>query len=177
MKKELLKREIEHEFENCETISQFKLKVLGLIDSYDDKPTLVEQFYDGYIVNQHIEDKILDLFEKYEPELFDKPDFDFRINGDPYDTSIEVYFETPIPYPYEPSHEITKSIQNLGFSCVYWNFTKDIIDGYCDEIRGFEPRHTRDTSKWVVSKYGAVDDRFNEEEWLKRHGKLIIKKP
>jgi len=32
----------------------------------------------------------------------------------------------------------------------------------CDEIRGFEPRHVK-WGKWKLTKYGFVDDRFNEE--------------
>ncbi len=120
----------------------------------------------------------MEAFEEYEPEIYDK--LDFHIGSDDYDNSIEIYFDISLPYPYEPCKEVRQAIYDLGFSMVYWNFLKDVMDVPCnrvtpappdnimknspDEIRGWEPRHNR-YAHWASCRPGYVDDRFNDMEW------------
>ena len=123
----------------------------------------------------------MEAFEEHEPELYDR--LDFHICSDDYDNSIEIYFDISLPYPYEPCKEIRDKIYALGFSIVYWNFLKDTMDVVCDrfigqapelvknsadEIRGWEPRHNRH-AHWIPCKYGYVDDRFKEEDWISKY--------
>ena len=66
----------------------------------------------------------------------------------------------------------------MGFSIVFWNFTKDVgnvivkegsvVSSY-DEIRGWEPRHIKDSKVWVPCKYGYVDHRWDQKEWEKNY--------
>jgi len=65
-------------------------------------------------------------FEKHEPEIGKK--LSYHWDCDDYDKSITIYFDVSLPYPYEPSYEVRKDIYNLGFSIVYWVFTKDTMD-------------------------------------------------
>ena len=147
------------------------------------EPTITERLHDSYYVQLKIEDIISEAFEKYESEVSGNPEFDFSIGSDHYDNSIEIYFNFSLPYPYEPCKEIRDIIYNLGFSIVYWNFSKDAMDVFCDrligeeskiiknsrdEIRGWEPRHNRN-AHWIANKYGYVDDRFNEKEWESKY--------
>lgn len=146
------------------------------------KPTVAERLHDSYCVQSEVEDVIMEAFEKYEPEIYEK--LDFHISSDYYDNSIEIYFDVSLPYPYEPSKEVRQAIYDLGFSIVYWNFTKDVMDVPCnrvtppppnniwknspDEIRGWEPRHNK-YGIWIPNKYGYVDDRFNQKEWESKY--------
>jgi hypothetical protein len=142
---------------------------------------LSNKLHEAYETISKIESEIQDLFEQYEPELYKK--LDFGISSDYYDNSIEVYFKIPLPYPYEPCYEIRKAIYDMGFSIVYWNFKEDKMDVICDrfigkgetlvkdsidEIRGYEPRHNKH-AKWIQTKYGYVDDRFIESEWIRKY--------
>lgn len=151
----------------------YKIKLKG--------KTLAERLHESHSVKSHIEDLITELFEKYEPEIYEK--LEFRIDSDDYDNSIEIYFEVSLPYPYEPCKEIRQAIYDLGFSTVYWNFMKDTMDVVCDrfigrepelvknspdEIRGYEPRHNKH-AHWIPNNYGYVDERFNEKEWLEKY--------
>lgn len=144
--------------------------------------TVAKRLHDSYIVQSEVMDIISDAFEKYEPDVYEK--LEFHISSDEYDNSIEIYFDVSLPYPYEPCKEIRTAIYDLGFSIVYWNFLKDVMDVKCDritppppdniwkdspdEIRGWEPRHSRH-GIWVSSKYGFVDDRFNQAEWESKY--------
>lgn len=130
---------------------------------------IAERLHDSYIIQNLVEEKILDLFEEFEPDVYENPEFDFSISSDYYDNSIEIYFNFSLPYPYEPSKEIREKIYEMGFSMVYWNFKEDKTENTYDEIRGYEPRHYRDSSKWISCKYGYVDDRFDEKEWLSNY--------
>jgi hypothetical protein len=149
----------------------------------DDYKKLADMLIDGQLAEAKIIDIIFDAFEKYEPEI--KLD-DLKIGCDYYDWSIEIYFQESIPYPWEPCKEIRDMIYEMGFKNVYWNFTKDTRDVMCDryigekeqlvkdskdEIRNWEPRHT-EHAKWIETKYGYVDERFNEEEWCKKYNFL-----
>lgn len=145
-----------------------------------NKMTLAERLHDSYIVRSQIEDQIMEAFEKYEPEIYN--DLDFEIGSDDYDNSIEIYIQNSIPYPYEPCKEIREIIYSMGFSIVYWNFKADKVMVECDriigspnklmesydEIRGWEPRHGR-YHRWIPTKYGYVDERFNEKEWTSKY--------
>jgi hypothetical protein len=144
--------------------------------------TVAEKLHEAYSTIHKVEEIILEAFEKHEPEIYEK--LDFEIHADEYDNSIEIDFGITLPYPYEPCKEIREEIYNLGFSMVYWNFIKDVMDVPCnriyppppnnisknsaDEIRGYEPRHNKNAI-WINTKYGFVDDRFNEEEWLLKY--------
>jgi len=146
------------------------------------KPTIAERLHDSYIVQMQVEDVIMDAFEQHEPEIYDK--LEFHIGSDYYDNSIEIYFDISLPYPYEPCNEVRQAVYDLGFSRVYWNFLKDVMDVQCnrvspplpdniwkgspDEIRDYEPRHNR-YGIWINNKYGYVDDRFNEDEWKSKY--------
>lgn len=130
--------------------------------------TIADRLHDSFRVQWKVEEEIFDLFEKHEPEVYEK--LEFSIGSDDYDNSIEIYFKNPLPYPYEPCAEIRQAIYDMGFSIVYWNFMDDKNEtGWHDEIRGYEPRHCRDSATWKPCKYGYVDDRFNESEWLSKY--------
>lgn len=122
--------------------------------------TLAEKLHEGYYAKIKIEDKILELFKKYESEIYDN-DFDFDIGSDDYDNSIEVYIKNIIPYPYEPCQEIRKGILDLGFSVVYWNFI-DENGKYTEEIRGNEPRRYKNFQHIHIDGVGYVDDRYKK---------------
>lgn len=131
---------------------------------------------------------ILNVIKIYEPETYKLLSQEKNINksisasGDWYDNSIEVYFKVSLPYPYEPCYEVRKILYDMGYHTVFWNFEKDIIETVndrtfgrepyltksCDEIRGFEPRHVK-WGKWKLTKYGFVDDRFNEEHFRENY--------
>lgn len=128
--------------------------------------TIAEQLHQAYHTITIIESKIEDVFEKHEPEIYE--DLAFNIGADSYDNSIEIYFTTKLPYPYEPSQAVRKEVYDLGFSNVYWNFMEE---EHHEEVRNYEPRHYRDSKKWIPSNYGYVDERFNESEWLEKYGK------
>jgi len=146
----------------------------------ENKRTVAERLHDSFRVQMEVDELISDLFEKYEPKIYDT--LDFSIGSDDYDNSIEIYIKNSIPYPYEPCYEIRKAIYDLGFGNVYWNFlgdkrelplnkTNGSIESMrisADEIRNFEPRHSRNYL-WIPCKYGYVDERFNEEEWKKNY--------
>ncbi len=126
-----------------------------------NKNPLAQTLHDGYYAKNVIEDTICEAYEKFEPEVYEHLDFD--ICSDHYDNSLEVSFNNSLPYPYEPSKEVRDAVYKHGFSIIYWNFKED------DEVRGWEPRHTKNSSKWVCCNYGWVDDRFNFEEWDKKY--------
>lgn len=64
----------------CETI---KHKVV------QEVPTIAERLHDSYIVQGQVEDVIMDAFKRYEPDIYEK--LDFEIASDEYDNSIEIY--------------------------------------------------------------------------------------
>lgn len=125
--------------------------------------TLAERMHDGLLAKTEIEDKLCEVYKKYEPEIYNKG-LDFDLSSDHYDNSLEVYFKISLPYPYEPCHEIRDAIYALGFYIVFWNFPEDGDD----EIRGREPRHKRNC-QWISCKYGYVDNRFNKKEWESKY--------
>lgn len=130
--------------------------------------TTAEVLHDGKLAKNYIENYICELFEKYHPFYYDN-DFDFDIGSDDYDNSLEVYFNISIPYPFEPCYEVRKALLDLGFNIIFWNFREDKNGDFCDEIRGFEPRRYSAPAKHIPNKYGYVDERFNEEEYLKHN--------
>jgi len=122
--------------------------------------TLAEELHSAYSIISIIEDKISDLFEKYEPTTFEV--LNFTISADMYDNSIEIYIKNVMPYPYEPCKEIRKAIYDMGFSIVYWNFYNE-SKKITEEIRGYEPRHYKDSSTWkLINDVGYVDDRYKK---------------
>lgn len=135
-----------------------------------------QKLHESYYLIDQVEVYIFEIFEKYESEIVNKKDFDFEIASDDYDNSLEIYFKCSIPYPYEPSLKTRQDIQKLGFDIIYWNFLEDKIDDTYDEIRGYEPRHARHSTKnypWMYhKKYGYVDKRFDEKEWCKKYNFL-----
>lgn len=133
----------------------------------ENKRTVAERLHDSFRVQMEVDELISDMFEKHEPKIYDA--LDFSVGSDEYDNSIEIYVKNYLPYPYEPCYEIRKAIFDLGFGTVYWNFVNEECKAMTDEIRGYEPRHYKDSSKWKGCKYGGVDDRFNEEEWNKNY--------
>ncbi|QKZ15175.1 hypothetical protein [Spirosoma sp. KUDC1026] len=137
--------------------------------------TIAQRLHDSFLIQDSVEDMLLGLFEKYEPEVYEK--IDFTIGSDDYDNSIEIYFNTPMPYPWEPCHALRKEIHAWGFSTVYWNFKADKDLGEYEEVRGYEPRHVRDSKQWIPTKYGYVDSRFNESEWTVYTEQLKAKQP
>lgn len=144
--------------------------------------TIAERLHDGNYAKHVIEMTIDDTFEKYEPEIFEI--LSYTIDSDDYDNSLEIDFHVSLPYPYEPCKEVRQAIYDLGFSMVYWNFRKDVMDVKCDrvsppppdgiwkdspdEIRGWEPRHSANAI-WIRTEYGYVDERFNEQEWKSKY--------
>ena len=130
--------------------------------------TIAQMLHESYWVNEHINDTIMEAFEKYEPEVYEK--LDFNISSDEYDNSIEIYFKTVLPYPYEPCWEIRNIILAMGFGRIYWNFADE--DGkFTEEIRGAEPRRFKNApersdaawckefyEKWGIS---GTDKRFD----------------
>jgi hypothetical protein len=151
----------------------------------DNQKTLADRLIEGELAKGKIIDELFDAFEKYEPEIYKKLD-DIEIGCDYYDWSVEIYFKDSLPYPYEPCKEIRDMVYNMGFDKVYWNFTKDTRDVICDryigeasqvvknsmdEIRDWEPRHSKH-NKWIETKYGYIDERFNEEEWKSKYNFL-----
>lgn len=161
-------------FKNLFKKKQVKANVLPATDSR----TMAQKLHEASLIQHEIENVISDAYEKYEPEVYETLDFD--IGSDEYDNSIEIYFKISLPYPYEPCKEIRQAVYALGFSIVYWNFLKDSMDvtsetGYNikddakDEIRGWEPRHTRNSSLWIPNKYGYVDGRFDETKWKEKY--------
>lgn len=151
--------------------------------------TLASQLHEAYKIITKIEDFMCEIFEKYEPELYNKG-FDFDIASDPYDNSLEVYFKSEMPeYPWEPGIEIRQEIYSLGFDVVYWNFVNEEFGwelktdkGFFkfskdEEIRGFEPRRfknffPKDLGMGVgfnhihVPGIGYVDNRFDKKVWI-----------
>lgn len=127
--------------------------------------TYAERLHELTLLKDFIETTIEDAFEKYHPEIWEELDFD--IGSDDYDNSLEIYFQNSLPYPWEPCKEVREAVYALGFTNVYWNFKKDVDKqfGMMDEIRNWEPRHTREAKYWVSNKYGYVDDRFDEKHW------------
>lgn len=144
----------------------------------DTNRTIAQKLHESYIIQMQVDNEILDLFEKYEPETYGKEGFDFSVTSDYYDNSIEIFFNCSLPYPYEPSFEIRKAIYDMGFDIVYWVFKEDKTGDTVDEIRGYEPRHYKNhvnakaSSIWKLTKYGYVDERFNEKEWIKKYNFL-----
>lgn len=127
--------------------------------------TLAERLHERYALEVMVENVIDEALEKHE---LDSPRLlDYHTGSDWYDNSIEIYFENVIPYPWEPSPATRKAIYDLGFSIVYWNFVDN--KGQCtEEIRGWEPRRFKNADHHLV-KWGYVDDRFNEEEYIKNY--------
>jgi len=134
----------------------------------ENKRTIAERLHDSYRVQMEVEELISDLFEKYEPEVYEL--LDFSIGSDDYDNSIEIYIKNVIPYPYEPCWEIRDAIHSLGFSNLFWNFA-DEKGKFTEEIRGAEPRRFKDApersdaqwckefyAKWGIS---GTDKRFD----------------
>ena len=130
--------------------------------------TIAERLHDSYRVQEQVEEIIMEAFEKYEPENYEK--MDFAIGSDDYDNSIEIYIKNIMPYPYEPCWEIRDAIYALGFGIVYWNFADD-NGKITEEIRGTEPRRfknapERSDAKWCKEfwdKWGisGTDNRFD----------------
>ncbi len=147
-----------------------------------EEGSIAEKLHDAEHLRYKINDIIDEAFMRYEPEIHRGLDFTF--GSDYYDNSIEIYFHKSLPYPYEPCNEIRETIYAMGFSSVYWNFLEDVADVKCnriyppppdgiyknspDEIRDYEPRHSKNAI-WKETKYGYVDDRFNEEEWKSKY--------
>lgn len=127
--------------------------------------TMAERLHEAFRVIDAVEETIMKAYEKYEPQIADR--LDFKIMSDDYDNSLEIHIETLLSYPYEPCIEIRKEIYALGFSTVYWNFYNE--GKYADEIRGYEPRHSKHSSKWMPTEYGYVDERFVESEWKSKY--------
>jgi len=143
--------------------------------------TLAQKLHTYSTTQMLIEDAIESAFNTHEPEIGEM--LEFGIGSDDYDNSIEIYFHISLPYPYEPCKEIRQIIYDMGFSIVFWNFLKDTQDVVCDrligqepklmkespdEIRGWEPRHNKN-AHWTQTKYGYVDDRFNEKDWKRKY--------
>jgi hypothetical protein len=125
----------------------------------EKKKTIAEQYHEAYRFVENFEDLIHELIEKHEPEL----EWDVHIGGDDYDNSIEITFRNSIPYPWEPCLELRKAVFALGFGEVYWNFAGEKER---EEVRGYEPRHYSDSSKWIPKAgYGYVDERFDAEHY------------
>lgn len=131
--------------------------------------TIAQIIHDGRSAEQRVEYVIDGAFGEFEPNTYHIIFEYYRIGFDDYDNSIEIYFNASLPYPYEPCKEIRDRIYELGFDMVYWNFEKDTFEGEKDEIRGWEPRHVKNASEWTLTKYGYVDSRFNESEWLSKY--------
>lgn len=134
----------------------------------ETKKTVAERLHDSFRVQMEVDELISDLFEEYEPSIYEN--LDFSIGSDDYDNSIEIYIKNHIPYPYEPCWEIREAIYNLGFGIVYWNFA-DEKGKFTEEIRGTEPRRFKDApersdaqwckdfwNKWGIS---GTDKRFD----------------
>jgi len=153
-------------FENIENIS--------VVENKKEK-TDAEKLHEGNEVHKKIDSCIDGLFEKHEPEIYDH--LEFSTASDYYDNSLEVYFKSSLPYPYEPCHKIRDEIMKFGFSIIYWNFIKDetaieiggVKDITYDEVRGREPRHYKNSLTWKKNQYGYVDDRFNETDWVEKY--------
>jgi len=134
------------------------------------KPTIAEQLHERHAIEAEIKD-IIDLaFEKHESDT--ERLMDYHIGSDWYDNSIEIYFENVIPYPWEPNPATRQAIYALGFDIVYWNFVGE-KGQYSEEIRGWEPRHYKNSDKWChsdgtfrLSRHGYVDERFNEQAYV-----------
>ncbi len=137
--------------------------------------TIAERLHDSYRVQGQVEEIIMEAFEKYEPDNYDK--LDFSIGSDDYDNSIEIYIKNIMPYPYEPCWDIRDVIYALGFGTVYWNFA-DENGKFTEEIRGTEPRRFKDApersnSKWCKDfwdKWGinGTDKRF-DGTWFEKY--------
>jgi hypothetical protein len=140
------------------------------MDQQEDKQTLAERMHDGQIATLMIEEKLLVAYSQFETEIHLTDEFDFDLECDYYDNSLEVMFKSNLPYPYEPCVEIRDVLYGCGFDNVYWNFTKDFKDGESqfDEIRNFEPRRSK-SYHHINCKYGYVDDRFNIKEWESKY--------
>lgn len=140
--------------------------------------TLAEKVHEGNSALTQIDDLIADAFQEYEPKVFES--LEYTLSSDWYDNSLEIHITSSHPYPYEPCKEVREVVYNLGFDRVYWNFESDFIlttcsrvypktdreYKSCDEIRDWEPRHGK-YHEWLPTKYGYVDNRFVEEEWVK----------
>lgn len=144
--------------------------------------TIADRLHESYWIIDHVEQVILNAFKKYEPEIYEK--LEFEIGADEYDNSIEIYIATVLPYPYEPCWEIRDMIYSLGFGIVYWNFI-DINGNYTEEIRGEEPRrykiaperYSEEFCKEFWNKWGisATDKRF-DGTWFNKYQRKSTKK-
>lgn len=128
--------------------------------------SVAERIHDGVYAKYVVESALEDAFLNYEPDNYEKILDSYNLRFDSYDNSVEIDIHADFPYPYEPCKEIRDKIYALGFSIVYWNFKENVFEGTCDEIRGWEPRHVKDSNKWVITEYGYVDGRFDEKKWL-----------
>lgn len=153
-------------------ITKKGLDYLSQVSKLEGDISMSSKLHESQRIIYEIEDTILNAFEKYEPKTYD--DIDFSISSDYYDNSLEILIKSSHPYPYEPKMEIREEIFKLGFDNVYWNF---VGDSSHDEIRNYEPRHYRDSDKWLrkPNEYGYVDDRFNLDEWVEQYGQYIKK--
>ena len=145
----------------------------------EEKRLLAQRLHELNTVQARVEQIVMEAIEEFEPEIYND-DFDLNIGSDWYDNSLEVDFLVSIPYPWEPRQETRKALYAMGFDIVYWNFRKDKnisipsqyakqIDTY-DEIRGYEPRHYKDSSTWeLVKGIGYVDNRFDEKQWSEKY--------
>jgi hypothetical protein len=144
--------------------------------------TIADRLHDSYRVQEEVEEIIMDLFEKHEPEVYQV--LDFSVCSDPYDNSIEIYIKNVMPYPYEPCWEIRDAIYAMGFGTVYWNFA-DETARYMEEIRGAEPRRYKPSEEvtpelydkkycqelWDKWKINGVDRRFNYDDWFPKYAR------
>jgi hypothetical protein len=156
-----------------ERLKEAEAMVSALRKSVPPEKSLAEQMHDASATLSHIDNLILDIFEKYEPEIED-----FHTIDDDYDNSIEIFVDTVMPYPYEPCWQTRIAIYEMGFSIVYWNFSTGENGKFPEEIRGSEPRRIKmfkpvqePSGIWCCGHIhlpgiGYVDDRFDEKVWV-----------
>ena len=148
--------------------------------------TLAEKLHELSAVKFKIEEAIDEAFILHHNDIWEQG-LKYHIDSDDYDNSLEIYIDSVIPYPWEPCLELRKIIYDMGFSCVYWNFTNEYNDvnlraKFTEEIRGYEPRRlksfkTKQEGNLITNAHihypgiGYVDDRFNLEEWSKKYKK------
>ncbi len=122
-----------------------------------------ELYVEGGLAESVIEDSLHDALIANHPEL---PEWTtdgnhvFKLGGDHYDHSLEVHFEIDVPPDWEPALAVRQAMYDHGFATVFWNFK----DG--TEIRGTEPRHSRDSKSWIgVDGIGYITPGFDVEAW------------
>ena len=129
-----------------------------------------DKVHESFNVISELSGYVLDLFEKYE-NFSDDFELDFYIFTDQDSNTLEIFINSDLPYPYEPSIKMRMELFKLGFSNLSFIFENAEI-GQREIVQNYKPRRWENLEAPIETKYGSVDDRFNEKAWLKKYSNI-----